>query len=151
MLPNKLYHGSSHLALAALMPGFMHSHKLVEWDGTENNHFLYATTDLQTAMDQAVASLLERKWSLIRFKSDGSKIDLWFDGKTLPTAEQLKKEKIWVYTVIPSARHHWVKVNNQQNNLDDEWKTREVIDFSSRQEVSVGDWLKGEHVTIHKA
>jgi hypothetical protein len=151
MLPNKLYHGSAHLAHAAIMPGFMHTHKLVEWDGTENNKFLYATSDRQTALDQAVASLLENRWSLVRFKSDGSRIELWFDGEAVPTKEQLSAEKIWVYTIAPKPLHRWVKVNNKENNLDDEWKTAEVVVFSARQEVSVGDWLKGEHITIHRA
>ena len=66
MQPSVLYHGSLYKQ-NELMPGFKRSGKLVQWDGIENNTYLYATTDQLEAISLGLGSALEKELDSRRF------------------------------------------------------------------------------------
>lgn len=133
-----------------LKPGFFHTHELVRWDGTESNRYLYATTNHEVAIDQAVASLLEKRFKATRFRTNGNAIDVWIENKGKEDPD-LSGFSVWLYSIFTTPSQGWEKVNNAQNNLDDEWKTREFIGFHRKEHRSLEAWLESRKVTFHKA
>lgn len=124
--PNRLYHGSGY-EQTELKPGFQHSGKSVIWDQYESNSFLYASGGNEAARLLGLSSALEKKYKLdhTRFDEDTRTITLKFSGH-VPTKGEIENIGVWVYTigVKPGV---WEKNRNPHNQIEDEWKTRQVI------------------------
>jgi hypothetical protein len=146
---NLLYHGSG-FKQEELMPGFKRSGKLVRWDETESNEFLYTTTDKTEAISQAFASMLEKHYDSVHYKTDKNRIDIKMKWDYRPGRDELARLEIFLYTIEPIKEDGWIKVNNAVNGLETEYKTRNTIKESivSREEVDLIEWLKGKDVHI---
>lgn len=140
-VPTTLYHASA-FKHDSLVSGFKRTGELVQWDNTESNKWLYATSDRAQAINQGFASLLEKMYLLDRYQSNGSEIKATFSNGQKPNIADLKNKKIYLYT-ISSVGDGWIKNSNEFNGLDDEYKTEQVINKSrfSVEEVDVGQWL----------
>lgn len=147
VLPKKLYHGSAYQQ-AELMPGFKRSGQLVEWDKTENNKFLYATTDKDSAIELGFASSIEKKFRLNRFKSNGKALLIETSDVSL-TVSELNKLEVFLYTLTLSASDGWVKNSNEHNGLLTEFKTDKTItSIEICKKVDIKEWLSGFDVQI---
>lgn len=146
-LPAVLYHASSY-AQSELMPGYKRSHELVKWDQTENNQWLYATTDRQAAIDLGVASAFEKKYGLDVFHSDGAGITLHTQHQQVVAADVLRLE-VYLYTIRPiRPEDGWVKNDNPHNHLLTEWKTQETIVHLQHERVNIREALKGRSINL---
>lgn len=139
-LPKTLYHGSSFLETDYLLPGFYHSKKLIRWDETESNLYLYATTDKEEAVMLGFASAIEKKFKLNHFKRTETEIIIETPSKI--SVKDLDDLDVYVYKITPKEKDTWVKNKNERNGLDSEWKTVRKIKFSDQEKVAVGSWLK---------
>lgn len=151
MTPAVLYHGSAFLT-AELKPGFQHTGVLVRWDETETNKFLYATTERETAIALGFASAVEKKYGLDRFQHDPGQLIVNCPrqphGYTV-TEEQLCQVEVWLYTLYPNSRDHWVLNKNPHNRLKTEYKTEATIRQIHRvDQIDVRSWLRGYEVTL---
>lgn len=123
--PTTLYHGSG-FEQDELKPGFMHTGKVVSWDNYENNTYLYATTDRDSALTLGFSSAIEKKYDLKHTHIDNKAktIRLKFDGH-VPERSAIEKIKVYLYTL--PLEPFWVKNNNPFNNIETEYKTKEVV------------------------
>lgn len=121
-----LYHGSGYRH-TELKPGFHHTGVEVKWDEVENNHFLYASTVREDAIDQGFASQMEQKFAIRRYRSSRTEISIELDPAFQFKDEDIEKIKIYVYRIKMRPQDGWVKNNNPHNNLTTEWKTEQVI------------------------
>jgi hypothetical protein len=125
-----LYHGSGYRH-TELKPGFHHTGVEVNWDEVESNHYLYASTVREDAIDQGFASQMEQKFAIRRYRSTGrsgqGKIQIELDPAFPVTDEEIEKIKVYVYRIKKLPQDGWVKNNNPHNNLSTEWKTDHVI------------------------
>ena len=145
-----LYHGSS-FKHDQLKPGFDHTGIRVEWDKTESNEFLYADENAEEAVSMAFASLLEQKYNLSRYQTKGDTINITVaSGERLFGKHDLTKLKVYVYIISKADSDGWVKVNNQHNNSNTEWKTKKHIkqNILGIKEVDVYDWLKRKELKV---
>lgn len=146
----KLYHGSAY-EQTELKPGFEHTGELVQWDGTESNKNLYATTSRTEAISQAFASVLERKYKSIHYKTRGKSIEVTVLGKHRPGKHDFDKIEVFLYTIKYEEKDGWKKVNNEQNGLDNEWKTTQTVPASSImlcEKIDLNDWLADKKLHI---
>lgn len=146
--PTQLFHGSG-FEQDELKPGFAHTGKVVSWDGYENNTYLYATTDRDSALTLGLSSALEKKYDLTHTHIDNKSktISLTFKGHK-PQMSDIEKTKVYLYTLPMSSV--WVKNNNPFNNIDTEYKTKETItDIQSRIRVDIAELLSGFQVTMN--
>lgn len=143
----KLYHGSGY-SQDELKPGIKHSGKLVQWDGTESNEWLYAASSLEEAVSQGFASTLEKHFNVSRFKSDGNKITIEIEKGRVPTENEMKALDVWLYTIEHTSC--WRLVNNTTNGIKDEYKTQETIKESilSKEKVDIAKWYQGKQVKV---
>lgn len=122
-----LYHGSGYKH-KELKPGFHHTGVEVNWDEVESNHFLYASTVREDAIDQGFASKMEQLFAIKRYVSSGGRIRIDLDPAFPVTVEEIEKIKIYVYRIKQRPNDGWVKNNNPHNNLTTEWRTDHVIE-----------------------
>ena len=148
-LPRLLYHGSAHKS-AVLQPGINITGNLVQWDETESNEWLYATTDENLAVEMALASSIEQSHLMNRFHTDGDQITIELDMKSPPlTLAMLKRRVVYKYVFVPQVSEGWEKVNNAVNNTTTEWKTERIITVFRRVvTISMFDWLVTKRVII---
>lgn len=152
MLPTSLFHGSGYWA-KELKPGFERSGELVRWDETEDNTFLYATTDREKAIVLGFASALEKKYGLDRFQHMGDKLIL--DVPRQPHGytvglEQLYHLELWLYELTPHTRDGWQLNKNEHNGMrNTEYKTKNTIrNIRSTTPVDVRQWLSNYKVEM---
>ena len=144
-VPEVLYHASGY-ETADLKPGFIRTGVLVQWDGNESNHYLYATTDRSSALDLGFASALEKKFKLDRFITSGDDIKILASEPI--TQDDLLALEVWIYEISPVDVHIWTKNHNKTNNLDTEWRTRRTIIPRSCEKMDVASWLKTKKVYL---
>lgn len=145
MNPALLYHGSLYKQ-NELMPGFKRSGKLVQWDGIENNTYLYTTTDKAEAISLGFGSALEKVLDSRRYATYDNNIVVYF-FRDLPPVEKLLELVIYVYTIRFKESDAWVKNKNPFNNIDTEWVTQSTIrDLAKCEQVDVARWLKDHNV-----
>lgn len=144
-----LYHGSGYKQ-TELMPGFKRSGVLVEWDQTESNKYLYATTDMDTAIGQGFASAVEKLFKMNRFSEKGHEILIEIEGDKIPSLEELQSVNVYLYTIDVRSFDEWEKVNNAVNGLETEYKTQHTIKdgLHSVEKVDLKKWLGSRHVKI---
>jgi len=143
-----LYHGSGYQQ-NELKPGIHYTGEKVEWDKTESNEWLYATTSMEEAIAQGFASTVEKHYALARFMSHGRDLTLVFD-KQVPTLQQLTDLKVYLYKIDWDIAQ-WVKVNNLHNGMETEYKTQatlkgDVIDSCTQ--VDLKQWLSRKTVKL---
>lgn len=138
-----LYHGSMY-AQEELMPGFKRSGELVEWDHTESNKFLYATTERDVALMQGFASAVEKTWPVERFLTRGIRMTVYIVSDKFPSTREIEALTIYLYTLKLNAADGWKRNSNKFNGLNSEWKTEQTIKESilSREQLDVGQWLR---------
>lgn len=144
-----LYHGSA-FKQDELKPGFHHTGKKTSWDQTESNVWLYATTLRDEAISLGFASAVEKQFDVKRYHTEGDTIH--FDirsGETLQR-QDLNEIKVYLYTIQYDKRDGWVKVNNQFNGIDQEYKTTHVIkgNLFNREDIDIAQWLEDKKLTI---
>ncbi len=146
-IPLVLFHGSA-FNDNELRPGFERSGVLVEWDETENNRYLYATTSKEDARLLGLASALEKRFLLDRFSYEDKTIKIVTPEKDLKTASILSLD-VYLYTIKTNRDDDWVKNNNQSNHIDSEWKTdHSPIRFQNKEKVDVLKLLKTYNIHI---
>jgi len=118
----ELYHGSRFIT-NLLKPGFEHTGKLIKWDQTEDNTWLYASTSQAEAYLNALASALEANHGANRVSFDSEEIRIYSSGKI--TEEEVRGIQVYVYTLLLTP--DWRKVNNKHNGSDTEYKTRSHV------------------------
>ena len=148
MTPKILYHGSLYKQ-DELMPGFKRSGKITMWDGIESNQYLYTTTDKQEAESLGIGSAVEKVFETERFNTEGKIITIW-SRKPIPLEEFLKLE-IYVYTIPYKGTDGWVHNNNQQNNIDTEWITKNTVYGVSVEQLCIKTWLADKCLVITQA
>jgi hypothetical protein len=144
-----LYHASGYRQ-EELMPGFRRSGKKVQWDKTESNAYLYATTDREEAISQAFASMMEKTFDVVRYQTGNDKIKATVRGKKMPTLAEIHEIRIYLYTIEYDPKDGWIKVNNKFNKLDTEYKTDHQIDTNiiKRDEIDLKEWLKTKQLSF---
>lgn len=142
-----LYHGSGYQQ-DELKPGIHYTGKKVEWDKTESNEWLYATTSMEEAIAQGFASSVEKHYNLVRFMSQGRDLTLVFDG-AVPTQAQLAALPLFLYK-IDWVQADWIKVNNLHNGMESEYKTQKVLRdvIDSCTPVDLTQWLARKTVKL---
>lgn len=121
----KLYHGSG-FCQTELKPGIHHTGELVQWDKTESNEWLYATTLMEEAIAQGFASVVEKHYMLARFRSEGKHLTLVFD-RQVPSQKDLEALQVFLYTLDWRVGDKWVKVDNLHNGMTNEYKTKAIL------------------------
>lgn len=154
-----LYHGSMY-SHDTLRPGFYYTKKEVNWDETESNRFLYASSIREDSIDQGFASALEQKFQIVGYKSSPGEILIFSDPNRTISQTDLKSIVIYVYKIKYTPSDGWVKNNNQHNNLLTEWKTKNTIpekNIEARIRIPIGEHLAKlvtertkEHIKITK-
>lgn len=145
-LPPKLYHASAFKA-TILEPGYKHVHKLVKWDNGETNHYLYATTDRQAAIDMGVASAIEHKYELDSFSVHGDSVTIKTPADI--TLNDISRLRVYIYMIHPDADDQWLYNHNGSNHMRTEYKTKSDVEPYAISTVDVGNWLKGKKVTLN--
>ena len=141
-----LYHGSMWKRNdKRLFPGFYMSGELKKWDGTESNKFLYACTDKDEAIRQAVYAMLEGKFRVTGIQNEGKKIVVTANDVVLP--KDVLNETVYLYHIPVLGRDEWVKVNNAQNGLSNEWKTPNSVAFTEMHHIHLKQFLRGYEIT----
>lgn len=143
-----LYHGSGYKH-PELKPGIMHSGELQQWDKTESNEWLYATTLMEEAIAQGFASVIEKHWELARYQSFKDTITIIIDGP-LPSMRELQALQVYMYKIDWDTTL-WVRVDNLHNGMSNEYKTKSVIGpkmIDSCEAVDMANWLKGKKIEI---
>jgi hypothetical protein len=144
-----LYHGSG-FDQDELMPGFLRSGKLVQWDQTESNEWLYTTTDKQEAISQAFASMIEKTYESMGYATHGNRIEIQFPKEVAPSVEELKKLQLFLYTIRLEDEDGWVKNNNEHNQIKTEWKTQSIIDRNiiHKEQIDLAGWLANKQLDL---
>jgi hypothetical protein len=114
-LPPFLYHGSR-FKQPELMPGFLRSGKLVRWDNTESNKFLYATTEKSLAIELGFASSIEKQFKIDRFEVEHGKMHI--QTADYMTIKDLEKVPVFIYTIEYEREDGWMKNRNDHNGID---------------------------------
>lgn len=149
----KLYHGSAFFT-KELKPGFYFSKKLVEWDKTESNKFLYATTEYRDAVLFGFASLIEKRFDVehVHFDSnkDSSKVYVATPEKSDKlSVEDLLSCTVYLYTINHRKSDGWQLVKNKVNNYDKEFKTSRFIEAIEKiEEIVIKDWFESHGVLV---
>lgn len=148
VLPKLLYHGSLY-EQTELKPGFRHTGKVVSWDKTESNMFLYTTSEKNTAIELGFASAIEKLFDVEHFRCTGSEISIESD-KPL-TLEALAQVTVYLYTIRCLEKDGWLKNDNRHNGMTTEYKTdRTIMAIDSCEKVDIASWLKGYTVLLRK-
>lgn len=124
--PTQLYHGSM-FKQKELKPGYLHTGIKVQWDGVESNEFLYAITDRAQAIDMAFASYLDKNFAIDHFQTRDNQVIVTLSGQTLPTSEDFKGQKLYIYTLEFRLSDGWIKNDNYMNGMVGEYKTIQTL------------------------
>lgn len=146
----KLYHGSMYLNDDGyLMSGFLRSGELVKWDKTETNEWLYAIGDIERAVALGVASAVEKVFKTKRWSERGKHITIesYSNGDPI-TLEAMKELEVYVYEIERTEMDKWVYVNNEVNNIDNEFKTKNKVRYNNYSKVDVPAWLAKRKITF---
>lgn len=145
---NHLFHGSGYRN-NELKPGIHYTGKLVQWDKTESNEWLYASSCPKDATEQGFFSTIEKKYDVSRSRSSGSELIIEFRDK-VPTVQEIHNLPLFLY-VIGFDKDIWQKVNNQHNGLTTEYKTKEIIDgkhIITCDKIEVKRFLNGRNLKL---
>lgn len=144
-----LYHGSGYWQ-EELMPGFKRSGKVVKWDETESNEWLYATPSKEEAIAQGLASLLEKAYQIDHYESNGSVITIVVDGGRMPTRNEILQNVVWLYKIEQRDCDGWEFVGNMFNGIKEEYKTTATIPVTidDVECIHMGQWMASKTLVI---
>lgn len=144
-----LYHGS-HYSQNELMPGYKRSGKLVEWDKTESNKWLYATTVQEEAIILGFASAVEKHFDLHHFRVINKGYLEFIFNERPPHVDEMCRLELYLYTIHKATSDGWVKVNNTVNGMDTEWKTDKTLQMNiiSKDKVDLFSWRRGKEIRV---
>lgn len=147
-LPKLLYHGSLYQQ-TELKPGFRHTGKVVSWDKTESNMFLYVTSDKDTAIELGFASAIEKMFNVTHFRSVGNTLSIETDQPI--TLQSLAEVTVYLYAIRGLDKDGWLKNDNKNNGITTEYKTdRTIMAIDSCVIVDIADWLKTRTIELRK-
>lgn len=147
-LPGILYHGSR-FKQNELQPGYNHSRKLVKWDQTENNTFLYATSVKDTAIELGFASSLEKLFDVTYFKVEGKEILIECTSEL--KLKDLAIVPVYLYKIDCKDSDGWKKNNNEHNGIATEYKTHNCVrSILLCEKVDIALWLKSYRVVVRR-
>lgn len=127
-----IYHGS-YYDTVILKPSFKHTNELVTWDETESNKYLYSTTDKWLAITMGLASALSQIGILVdEFSVEDNVIYIAADVKV---TQSILRDITHIYLYTLELNNDWVKVNNEHNGVDTEYKTDKTIENIIRKEI----------------
>lgn len=139
-LPQYLYHGSL-FEQKELMPGFKRSGKIVKWDQTESNVYLYATGVEDTAIELGFASAIEKIFDVTHFRCQGNRIEI--ETSAPITKAALANVVVYLYKIAYKEDDNWKKNDNKNNGMTTEYKTHKDIYAIERcEKVDITKWLQ---------
>lgn len=130
-VPLYLYHGSMYKQ-PELMPGFKRSGELVQWDQTESNEWLYASSDRDEAIMLGISSAIEKNWLLDRYHYDAKRKEITIDTSEHFTLSDVMKLPVYLYTIAGESDDRWVPNLNLNNGILSEYKTQNTVESSIR-------------------
>lgn len=140
----KLYHGSGYKT-DILRPGFYYTHQLEQWDETESNEWLYASTDKDEAILNGLASAVGKVSLLNKMHYDDKEVVLYVEDHLQKS--KVDALKVYLYEIEADNEFEWwLSVNNKSNNSVTECKTKQSIKPRSCTEVK--DKYCGRHLRI---
>lgn len=125
-VPTYLYHGSA-FKQGELMPGYLRSGEIVQWDGTESNEWLYTSTDRETAIMLGISSSLEKQYRLDRYHYDERTKKIVIETPDEITLSDLYKLPVFLYTIKGEEEDEWMPNYNKVNNITTEYKTQAIV------------------------
>lgn len=135
----KLYHGSAYKT-DVLKPGIKHTGVKIDWDNTESNEWLYASSDRTEATMLGFFSYLEKHHGGTAFHMSANEIII--------TSDPFELDDIKVYLYSINTDKGWVKVNNQSNNSVTEYKTKNHIKPDKIEEIVMSQYLRNHNYVI---
>lgn len=142
-----LYHGSSYLQ-AELMPGFKRSGVFVQWDRIENNHFLYASTQRDSAIGLGLSSAFEKMAGVNRYEFDGKNMIIDTDTADV-TLEAVYGLAVYLYTLPHRDGDGWEKNFNPFNNILTEYKTVQTVELDTpAEQIDLKKWFSDKKLTL---
>lgn len=144
----KLYHGSGY-DQDELMPGFKRSGKIVRWDKTESNEWLYVSSTMEEAIAMGLASVIEKTYNIARYNTSGNEITIEIEHGRIPTPQEIERTAVYLYTIAYQPEV-WVKVGNAHNGSTTEYKTKETIKDAilSKEQIDLKTWLSRKTLKI---
>lgn len=134
-----LFHGSIYLT-NTLRPGITYTCIKQEWDETESNEFLYASTIKQEAINNAIAHYCETNFIVDRISFDDKSFTIYTPN---PKDIIISNVVVYLYTITSGT---WELVNNQYNGSNTEYKTKDFIAVNTPETIS--NPLKNKKVVI---
>lgn len=133
-----IYHGSAYES-KNIQPGFNISKKLINWDDTEDNTYLYATKDKTEAIILGFFSAIEKRYGGVGFHHKGKDLTIDIEG------DDPKLNPFNIYLYECELTKDWEIVNNKVNTLQDEYKTKGIITPIKCTKINILNWLKENH------
>jgi hypothetical protein len=146
--PTTLYHGSL-FKQNEIQPGFNHTKKLVQWDVTESNQWLYATSEREEAIRLGIGSGTEKAFDSERYATIGD--DIYIYCRKPIDLSAFFDMTIYLYTFPFRGDDGWVKVMNPHNNIETEWKTQETVRNITVERIDLKKFLVGKNLTFTRA
>lgn len=150
MIPNTLYHGSFR-DNPVLQPGFNWTKQIVRWDKTESNEYLYTAKDESIAIMSAMAALVESHTDIGHFYYGDNRFEIFTNQyKEQDVRSILSRYPVFLYTIHNAQKHQFKPVNNENNLLEDEYKTKSIIknnDFI-KQQINPIVWMNENHIKL---
>lgn len=148
-LPNYLYHGSA-FRQTELKPGFKHTGELVQWDNTEDNTWLYASDDKDSAVMLGISSAIEKKFQLNRYQCDNKTKKMIIHVAEPLSIKDIHNLHVVVYSIKADVADGWMANHNPANGITGEYKTQRTItsNILRCEDVRIVDALRGWHVQI---
>lgn len=126
-IPPMLYHGSM-FKQTELKPGFKHTGKVVRWDKTESNEWLYVTSDPDEAKLLGIASALEKVYKTKGYHYVEGKRELTITtGGVKVSLDDLRKLPVYLYRLYGDVSDGWQLNYNLTNGITTEYKTQSTI------------------------
>lgn len=126
-IPPLLFHGSM-FKQDELKPGFQHTGKVVKWDKTESNEWLYVSSDPTEATLLGIASALEKTHGTHGYRYDENLRELTIrHAKPELRIEDVYMLDVYLYRIFGDAKDGWFLNYNLQNGIRTEYKTQATI------------------------
>ncbi len=145
--PSTLYF-ASHQRLDRISPGFIASQEVNETIKGRTNEWIYATTDPNTAIVEALEVAIRERWRVETFKVDDMEISVDLKVHSGPmTQHMVQCLVVLLYTINVRNHRIWEPI---EENGELFWRTRSSIDtLRGRRLISMYDWLLDRSLRIH--
>lgn len=146
-VPLTLYY-ASHQKLDRISPGFIASQEVNETIKGRTNEWIYATTDPNTAIVEALEFAIRERWKVESFKVDDMEISVDLKVHSGPmTQHTVQGMIVLLYTINVRNQRIWESI---EENGELFWRTRSAVDsIRGRRLISMYDWLLDRSLRIH--